>query len=44
VRTGYPRVHEGIAALKAEGADVRDLSVQELIQLHYEVTSLFSPH
>jgi DNA-binding transcriptional MerR regulator len=40
-RTGYPRVHQGIAALKAEGASVRDLSVQELIQLHYEVTSLF---
>jgi DNA-binding transcriptional MerR regulator len=40
-RTGYPRVHEGIAALKAEGADVRDPSVQELIQLHYEVTTLF---
>jgi DNA-binding transcriptional MerR regulator len=40
-RTGYPRVHEGIAALKAEGADVHDPTVQELIQLHYEVTSLF---
>jgi DNA-binding transcriptional MerR regulator len=40
-RTGYTRVHEGLAALKAEGADVTDLSVQELVQLHYEVTSLF---
>jgi DNA-binding transcriptional MerR regulator len=40
-RTGYTRVHEGMAALKAEGADVTDLSVQELVQLHYEVTSLF---
>jgi DNA-binding transcriptional MerR regulator len=40
-RTGYPRVHEGIAALKAEGKDVHDPTVQELIQLHYEVTSLF---
>jgi DNA-binding transcriptional MerR regulator len=40
-RTGYPRVHEGLAALKARGADVRDPTVQELIQLHYEVTSLF---
>jgi DNA-binding transcriptional MerR regulator len=40
-RTGYPRVHEGIAALKAEGADVLNPSVQELIQLHYEITSLF---
>jgi hypothetical protein len=40
-RTGYIRVHEGLAALKAEGVDVTELSVQELIQLHYEVTSLF---
>ncbi|MFI5712502.1 TipAS antibiotic-recognition domain-containing protein [Kribbella sp. NPDC051620] len=40
-RTGQVRVHEGIAALKAEGADVHDPTVQELIQLHYEVTSLF---
>jgi DNA-binding transcriptional MerR regulator len=40
-RTGYTRVHEGLAALKAEGADVTELSVQELIQLHYEVTCLF---
>jgi hypothetical protein len=40
-RTGYTRVHEGVAALKAEGVDVTELSVQELIQLHYEVTSLF---
>ena len=40
-RTGYPRVHEGLAALKAEGVAVTELSVQELIQLHYEVTCLF---
>ena len=40
-RTGYTRVHEGLAALKAEGVDVTELSVQELIQLHYEVTCLF---
>lgn len=40
-RTGYPRVYEGLAALKAEGAGVWNPSVQELIQLHYEVTSLF---
>ena len=40
-RTGYIRVHEGLAALKAEGADVHDLSVQEMVQLHFEVTSLF---
>ncbi|MEU4601493.1 TipAS antibiotic-recognition domain-containing protein [Kribbella sp. NPDC023972] len=40
-RTGYTRVHEGLAALKAEGVAVTELSVQELIQLHYEVTCLF---
>ncbi|MGW1340871.1 MerR family transcriptional regulator [Kribbella sp. NPDC002412] len=40
-RTGYTRVHEGLAALKAKGTDVVELSVQELIQLHYEVTCLF---
>jgi DNA-binding transcriptional MerR regulator len=40
-RTGHQRVHDGIAALKAQGADVRDPTVQELIHLHYEVTSLF---
>ncbi|TDD24982.1 MerR family transcriptional regulator [Kribbella turkmenica] len=40
-RTGYTRVHEGLAALKAEGTAVTELSVQELIQQHYEVTSLF---
>ncbi|GAA0585886.1 TipAS antibiotic-recognition domain-containing protein [Kribbella sandramycini] len=40
-RTGYGRVHERLAVLKAEGAEVHDLSVQEMIQLHYEVTSLF---
>ena len=40
-RTGYTRVHEGLAALKAKGVDVTELSVQELIQLHYEVTCLF---
>jgi DNA-binding transcriptional MerR regulator len=40
-RTGYTRVHERLAALKAEGVAVTELSVQELIQLHYEVTCLF---
>ncbi|ADB32165.1 transcriptional regulator, MerR family [Kribbella flavida DSM 17836] len=40
-RTGYARVHEGLAALKAEGAEVTHAGVQELIQLHYEVTCLF---
>lgn len=41
-RTGYPRVHEGLAALKAEGVAVTEPNVQELIQLHYEITCLFS--
>jgi DNA-binding transcriptional MerR regulator len=40
-RTGYTRVHDGLGALKAEGVAVTELSVQELIQLHYEVTCLF---
>lgn len=40
-RAGYPRVHEGMAALKAEGADVRDPRVQDLVRLHHQVTSLF---
>ncbi|HET6298038.1 MAG TPA: TipAS antibiotic-recognition domain-containing protein [Kribbella sp.] len=40
-RTGYTQVHEGLAALKAEGVDVLAPSVQELIQLHYEIISLF---
>lgn len=40
-RTGYPKVHEGLAALKAEGVAVTELSVQEVIQLHYEITCLF---
>jgi DNA-binding transcriptional MerR regulator len=40
-RTGYPRVHEGLAELKAEGADIRDPRVQELVRLHHQITSLF---
>ena len=40
-RTGYSRVHEGLAPLLAEGVDVSDERVQELVQLHYEATSLF---
>lgn len=40
-RTGYPKVHEGLAKLKAEGVDVLAASVQELVQLHYEITCLF---
>jgi DNA-binding transcriptional MerR regulator len=40
-RVGQTQVHEGLAALKAEGVAVTELSVQELIQLHYEVTCLF---
>ena len=40
-RTGYGRVHEGLAPLLAEGVGVDDPRVQELIALHHEVTSLF---
>ncbi|MDG4829168.1 TipAS antibiotic-recognition domain-containing protein [Solwaraspora sp. WMMD1047] len=40
-RTGYVRVHEGLAPLKAAGVPVTDQRVQDLIQLHYEVTCLF---
>ena len=40
-RTGYPKVHEGLAKLKAEGVDVLAPSVQDLVQLHYEITCLF---
>lgn len=40
-RTGYARVHEGLAALRAGGAEPADERVQELVQLHYEVTCLF---
>jgi len=40
-RTGYGRVHEGLAPLLAEGVAVDDVRVQDLVQLHYELTSLF---
>jgi TipAS antibiotic-recognition protein len=40
-RTGYGRVHEGLAALLAAGAACADDRVQELVDLHYEVTCLF---
>jgi DNA-binding transcriptional MerR regulator len=40
-RTGYTRVHEGLAPLFVAGVATDDPRVQELVQLHYEVTSLF---
>ncbi|GAA1514291.1 TipAS antibiotic-recognition domain-containing protein [Kribbella lupini] len=40
-KTGYVRVHEQLAVLKADGADVSEQRVQDVVQLHYEVTSLF---
>ncbi|HET8684467.1 MAG TPA: TipAS antibiotic-recognition domain-containing protein [Micromonosporaceae bacterium] len=40
-RTGYQRVHDGLAPLLRAGVPVDDARVQDLVQLHYEVTSLF---
>jgi DNA-binding transcriptional MerR regulator len=40
-RTGFTRVHSGLAALLAEGAPVEDPRVQELVALHHQVISLF---
>jgi DNA-binding transcriptional MerR regulator len=40
-RTGQQRVHSGLAPLLAAGVPVDDPRVQQLVQLHYEVTSLF---
>ncbi|HYT09322.1 MAG TPA: MerR family transcriptional regulator [Mycobacteriales bacterium] len=40
-RTGQARVREGLAPLQAAGVPVGDPRVQELVALHYEVTSLF---
>jgi DNA-binding transcriptional MerR regulator len=40
-RTGYARVHEGLARLLADGVPVDDPRVQEIVQLHYEVICLF---
>jgi DNA-binding transcriptional MerR regulator len=40
-RTGYVRVHEGLAPLLDAGTPVTDPRVQDLVDLHYQVTSLF---
>jgi MerR family transcriptional regulator, thiopeptide resistance regulator len=40
-RTGYATVHEGLAPLFGAGVPVADGRVQDLVNLHYEVTSLF---
>ena len=40
-RTGYARVHEGLARLRDEGAPVDDPRVQELVREHHETTCLF---
>lgn len=40
-RTGFTRVHEGLARLRADGAAVDDDRVQDLVQQHHEVVSLF---
>jgi DNA-binding transcriptional MerR regulator len=40
-KSGYERVHSGLAPLLAAGVPVDDPRVQELVQLHYEVVSLF---
>lgn len=40
-RTGYSQVHEGLAPLLADGVPAADDRVQELVDLHYQVTSLF---
>lgn len=40
-RTGYQRVHDGLAPLLDAGVPVADARVQDLVHLHYEVTSLF---
>ena len=40
-RTGYPAVHQGLAALAAAGIAVDDARVQDLIDEHYRVTSVF---
>ena len=40
-RTGFTKVHSGLAALLAEGVPVDDPRVQELIALHHEVICLF---
>ena len=40
-RTGFAKVHEGLAPLLAAGVAVDDERVQELVQSHYEVICLF---
>jgi len=40
-RTGYGRVHDGLAPLLAAGMPCDGDRVQELVDLHYAVTSLF---
>ena len=40
-RTGYQAVHQGLAGLLAAGVPVADGRVQQLIDEHYQVTSLF---
>lgn len=40
-KTGFTRVHSGLAELLAEGVPVTDPRAQELIGLHHEVISLF---
>ena len=40
-RTGFARVHSGLAPLLAQGVPPDDDRVQELVDLHYRVNSLF---
>ena len=40
-RTGYARVHEGLARLRDENAPVDDPRVQELVREHHGTTCLF---
>jgi MerR family transcriptional regulator, thiopeptide resistance regulator len=40
-RTGFSRVHSGLAGLLAEGVPATDPRTQELVGLHHEVISLF---
>ncbi|HST67276.1 MAG TPA: MerR family transcriptional regulator [Mycobacteriales bacterium] len=40
-RTGFQRVHSGLAPLLAAGVPVGDPRVQELVALHHRVVSLF---
>jgi hypothetical protein len=40
-RTGFQRVHSGLAPLLAGGVPVGDPRVQELVALHHRVVSLF---